>query len=775
MKTSKRWIGTAVLLSMLLAGCGSQKEQDKVTETVQAEETVSEASKETDAEEKSEEEAVFSGEEALQYANAYTDFGIKRTGTESQLEAAQWMAEELEKSGFTVQMDEIPFRQFELDQCSVSVGETSMEAFPYWFPLTTGDEGVAGSMALYSETGKMDGSVVVYEVPEMAAVSDISEIAQECRERGAKAVIAIVEHTTGLVSAQNAVDTYEQKELPLPCVIAPSEKREYLLEEAKKGTEAKVLLTGSVKEDAKTANVAAVSDHGSDRWVIVTTPISGWFTCHAERGGGVGLFLEMAKYIPALSSDYNYLFLGTTGHELDFMGAEAYEEKLPSPEDTLIWLHLGSGIGAKEAISEGYQFVGSSPYLTETVRSFFEGDEITVQASQGKLLQSELGKIINDGYPTFGFFGANLYFHTAQDKADGIDASKLQKIGEDSLELLRKIMETDGLTPTVTVERLSDGPLIYPEMDESLPENIQGPAVIRVPEWVEDPLGTYYMYFADHKGDRIKLAYADDLKGPWKIYSDGAIKLSQTTFLQEPPVLTPEQEAALPQMAKKLGLDPESKVAHDLTQEATCPHIASPEAVVDEENKRILLYFHGLSDVAVQTTRVAASEDGIHFEKDSGEDLSTSYLKLFKHDGYVYGMSMPGQLYRSKDGITGFEKGPKLFHPNMRHHALYLDGDMLYIFFTQVGDAPEVIYVSAVDISGDWTQWVPSAPIEIMRPEFDWEGADAPIEPSIRSTAYGHVNQLRDPYIFKDGDQLYMFYALAGESGIGGAKITIDN
>jgi hypothetical protein len=55
------------------------------------------------------------------------------------------------------------------------------------------------------------------------------------------------------------------------------------------------------------------------------------------------------------------------------------------------------------------------------------------------------------------------------------------------------------------------------------------------------------------------------------------------------------------------------------------------------------------------------------------------------------------------------------------------------------------------------------------------EGADAPLVPSIRSTAYGHVNQLRDPAVLEDEGRIYLFYAVAGESGIALAEVSIDD
>ena len=54
--------------------------------------------------------------------------------------------------------------------------------------------------------------------------------------------------------------------------------------------------------------------------------------------------------------------------------------------------------------------------------------------------------------------------------------------------------------PSITVTRLGDGPIITPEMDDRMGGNIQGPSLIKVPTWVDNPLGKYYLYFADHRG-----------------------------------------------------------------------------------------------------------------------------------------------------------------------------------------------------------------------------------------------------------------------------------
>lgn len=320
----------------------------------------------------------------------------------------------------------------------------------------------------------------------------------------------------------------------------------------------------------------------------------------------------------------------------------------------------------------------------------------------------------------------------------------------------------------VHVERL--GPIITPDNHPSIGVNIQGPSLIRVPEWIKDPLGRYYLYFADHKGKYIRLAYADALTGPWQVHVLGSLHLKDSLFPTEPPPVPADGGAT----ANKSGLGyVPGKRTHDFITEATTTHIASPDVHVNDEDRRIIMYFHGLESFAQQATRVAVSENGIDFTAHP-EILGRTYFRVFKRPDAVYALAMPGQLYRSQDGYTGFEEGPRIFNPDMRHAALLQRGDTLYVFWTQVGDAPESILLSKIDLSRDWTTWRESKPVTIVRPELPWEGADAPIEPSIRSTAYGHVNQLRDPAIYEEDGDVYLLYAIAGESGIALARIILE-
>jgi len=307
---------------------------------------------------------------------------------------------------------------------------------------------------------------------------------------------------------------------------------------------------------------------------------------------------------------------------------------------------------------------------------------------------------------------------------------------------------TQAAEPTsITVTRLGDSPIITPQMDARMGGNIQGPSLIKVPDWVENPLGNYYLYFADHRGTYIRMAYADEVTGPWTVYSPGSLTLEDSLFPTTCPPCSPAPGSNAPLYA----------------------HIASPDVHVREDLQQIVMYIHG-RDVGRQFTRAVVSQDGINFEGRE-EDLGRPYFRVIEQDDFFYAMSMPGYLYRSSDGLSDFEAGPQIFNRDMRHSALLIRDGLLYVFFTQAGQEPERILLSTIELADDWQEWAASEPVEVLRPELDYEGANLPLEPSRRGYIDVPVHQLRDPAIYSEGDKTYLLYSVAGESGIAIAEI----
>lgn len=273
--------------------------------------------------------------------------------------------------------------------------------------------------------------------------------------------------------------------------------------------------------------------------------------------------------------------------------------------------------------------------------------------------------------------------------------------------------------------------------------NICGPSLIRVPAWVKNPLGQYYLYFAQHKGRSIHLAYADQLTGPWQIHRPGCLQLEQTPCLQQ-----------------------------DWLQEVA--HVASPDVHVDEERQQIRLYFHGIpAEAAIpaageklpQHTWLALSENSLDFVVQP-EILGGPYFRVFQYQGQHYALAQPGRFYRSETGREPFTPGPQAFDHRFRHGAVLVQGDTLLVLFSRLGDAPECLLLSTVDLSQPFTCWQASEAIEVLRPQTSWEGAHLPILPSSPGPAPGPVHQLRDPAFFLEQGRLYVLYSVAGEQGI---------
>lgn len=300
-------------------------------------------------------------------------------------------------------------------------------------------------------------------------------------------------------------------------------------------------------------------------------------------------------------------------------------------------------------------------------------------------------------------------------------------------------MTLAGVTD-VRVERFDENPLVTPRTDDEIGTNINGPAVIRVPEWVEEPLGAYYLYFAHHKGEYIRLAYADDLRGPWRIHSPGSLHLDETRFDD---------------------------------------HIASPDVHVDHHAERIRLYYHGCCGPYEETpfdfpqvTDVATSTDGIEFEPED-TILGNSYFRVWEYNDTSFAVANDGHLYRGADPLSPFSREHELF-PRNRHFAVrFLDTDTLQIFLTRRGDRPERVQVTVMELDEPVEQWQPDPhpPETVLWPEKDYEGGSIDVRTSENGPIDRPVRALRDPAIFEEGGHTYLFYAIAGERGIAGAEL----
>lgn len=291
--------------------------------------------------------------------------------------------------------------------------------------------------------------------------------------------------------------------------------------------------------------------------------------------------------------------------------------------------------------------------------------------------------------------------------------------------------------------RLPQNPIITPDTPgydaDGLGTNINGPSLIRVPDWLPGALGKYYLYFAHHQGKSIRLAYANDVAGPWTVHTPGTLQLEQTPFTH---------------------------------------HLASPDVHLDEPNRRLIMYYHGCrSDTMpmapgdTQASCVAFSSDGLAWESNA-ESLGSPYFRVFRLGEWTYAVAAGGKLFRSADGVTGFEQRWGCLDHSGRHWALLRRGDTLHCFYSRWGDAPEHLVHATLPLEEDWKRWRLDQRWPLLTAKHDWEGADQPVRISIPGSVHEPVHELRDPCVYEEAGHTYLLYSVAGESGIAIAELT---
>ena len=240
---------------------------------------------------------------------------------------------------------------------------------------------------------------------------------------------------------------------------------------------------------------------------------------------------------------------------------------------------------------------------------------------------------------------------------------------------------------------------------------------------------------------------------------------------------------------------------HIEEQKVISNHIASPEAVIDDARQEIVLFYHGQirngAEKEGQRAAAAVSIDGLHFNP-LNQVVGPAYLRVFHHGDLWYSLDGSGEVggtddlhkpFRPSGNIIGGNRGVTLpegpgrsaqagqrtrsiFYPG--HIGVDTQGDRLAIYFTCVGQMPEHIMATVVDMAGPVTSWKAKGTQDVLQPALEWEGAGVAAAHSVGGKSHQLENSLRDPAVFRDNGQPWLVYAAAGEHGMGIVRIEYE-
>jgi len=286
------------------------------------------------------------------------------------------------------------------------------------------------------------GSIALFRLPpgQFEVHHDVAPVLRVAAAEGALAAVIILDHPIKAVSAQNANRPYHQQPLPIPALIASEADAEELILLADKKQIVRLIIEGE-DQQTRAMNVIGKIDRGAGQWVVISTPISGWFEATNERGPGIAMWLQLAQWAIYSDLDANFLFTGLSGHELGKMGMEALVDsgELPVPETVTLWLHLGSGIAVETPLLSA---VSSVTALSNIVQKILSSHTVMAYWPEDRMPKgSEQYRALQLGYPVTGLFAAGPNIHTRHDQEPRIDQVEYNKVFSALQELIRRQLD----------------------------------------------------------------------------------------------------------------------------------------------------------------------------------------------------------------------------------------------------------------------------------------------------------------------------------------------
>lgn len=389
--------------------------------------------------------SALSGDALFSDVVRYAGFGEHRTGSPPDRYTSEWIAERLRESGYETELQPWPLRQFLLEESVLEVEGKQVDCFPFWYPKATGPQPVTGALALMTKDtgpGALAGRIALVDGQNLGVrvwTEGVNPLAEQAAAAGAVGLVVVVRHPSLEVVAINARAPLHQEPCPIPSLIVSGKSETDLVEAAKKGASASIRIEGRDDVNAQAHNVIGTLRRGP-KWIVVTTPTSGWFQCAGERGPGVALFLGLARYAARREGEMSYMFIANSGHELDNFGAHVSLDKhAPPVEDVACWIHLGASIATRKWETQEAGFgplpevdtagnIVGTPDLLPLLQRAFKGVSGPVPRT-GQPILGELRHFIDAGYRSFGFFGGHHYFHTRKDTPETTEWEFLEAVG----------------------------------------------------------------------------------------------------------------------------------------------------------------------------------------------------------------------------------------------------------------------------------------------------------------------------------------------------------
>ena len=405
--------------------------------------------------------APISGDSLYRDLITYYNLGEHRTASPGDQKTSDWLNSELRKAGMKTAFQPFGLRQFFLSKSALVVDGNPIASFPLWLPNATGPNPIVAPLVDYHPSERLSGMVALIRFPFDARAAIVKgstqgELIMGAAKLGARAVIAITEGPSGEIIALNVQEGMQPWSVPV--LLAPARSEPLLRAASARRAIASILIDGREDLHATARNVIGRIGRGN-KSVVVSTPQSGWFRCAGERGPGIALWLGLARWVRKNPSDFSYVFVSTSGHELGGLGIRAFLDNGAPPRSRVAaWIHLGAGIAtwkwqqtdkgmARTREVDSNRLLMCSPGLVSTVAPLFADLPGLKPGSQSV---GEYRDIAKAGYRTMAIAAAHMFHHTPADSPEVTSPELLEPVATALVNTLTAIQDN----PAGAVQKL---------------------------------------------------------------------------------------------------------------------------------------------------------------------------------------------------------------------------------------------------------------------------------------------------------------------------------
>jgi hypothetical protein len=342
------------------------------------------------------------GNRLFTVVNAYSRWPIHRTGTAEESAALDWIESELRERAATTSRWGYSYPHYEWT-AQVRVGGRSTQTIPLYY------EGVGNISSDKPFVRPVTITNTGADAEVLAAVKDAKA------EHARLAVLPVFNATQGYATYDGLVADNRDPAAAttgVPTLFIPGRLAEQAARDVRASINARVV-------NGRSYDITGWFGKPVDDPIIVTTPLSGWFTCAAERGSGIAVALELAA---DLARTHPVFFLGNSGHELNNFGVRAYLQAAFDLRPSAV-IHIGASVAAGAADANGrFGLASSRVVASNPAISSVQGLAQAVQLGnfaptptfpgEGAVWSHKLGTSV----PMLSFAGQFPQFHTPDDR-----------------------------------------------------------------------------------------------------------------------------------------------------------------------------------------------------------------------------------------------------------------------------------------------------------------------------------------------------------------------